>query len=47
MKTCIWCLNPCEAYYKYVALAVKYMFDQDATEYRQQIAEKCENYKQR
>lgn len=45
--SCIFCENPCDFYFEVVAKKCYELFEQEATEYRQRIAELCEDYKPR
>lgn len=47
MKTCLWCANPCEEYYKVIAPKANEMGVQDAESFRIQTAYGCEKYIQR
>lgn len=44
MKSCIWCINPCEEYNKEIAVVCRNMADDDAQEYRMSKAHECQKY---
>ena len=44
MKTCTWCLTPCDKYRKNIRNACGDMLSWEATAYREQCAEHCDRY---
>lgn len=45
-RTCLWCANPCEYYFKTIAPECARLLGQEEQELRQYIASNCPDYKQ-
>jgi len=45
IKTCLWCVNPCDYYHKVVVVKCNDMLGEEASQFRQATAWGCENYK--